>query len=116
MKERILICGGREYHDREYFYERMNYARKWFAEQFLVIQGGARGADRLAAVWSFEVGCAMMQMPANWYLFDTKAGAIRNAWMLKWAQPDLVIAFPGGSGTANMVGLATKASIDIWKP
>lgn len=115
-KERILVFGGREFHDREYFYARMADAVPWFGEEFLIIQGGARGADQLAKVWAFETGCAMMQMPANWFLFDKRAGQIRNRWMLKWAMPDLGIGFPGGAGTAHMASILKAANIDIWMP
>jgi len=116
VKERILVCGGREYHDRQYFFERMNYAKQWFAKEFCIIHGHARGADMLAHVWCFETGCATMSMPANWHYYDKRAGPIRNRWMLKWGMPDLVIAFPGNSGTADMVSIATNANIDVWKP
>jgi UDP-N-acetylmuramoylalanine-D-glutamate ligase len=33
--------------------------------------------------------------------------------MLNEGKPDLVVAFPGGAGTENMVSLATKAGIEV---
>lgn len=114
--EIILVCGGREYNDREFFYKTMDSAKPFFAKEFCIVQGQARGADRLAAVWAFERGCAMMAMPANWYTFDKGAGVIRNEWMLKFCKPELVIAFPGGSGTAHMVKIARNANLPVWMP
>jgi predicted Rossmann-fold nucleotide-binding protein len=38
---------------------------------------------------------------------------VRNRQMLTEGRPDLVVAFPGGKGTANMVALARKAGVEI---
>jgi len=35
--------------------------------------------------------------------------------MIKYAMPDLVVAFPGGTGTANMIKQARAASIDVFE-
>jgi hypothetical protein len=35
--------------------------------------------------------------------------------MLDVGKPDLVIAFPGGNGTAHMVGIAKAAGITVIK-
>lgn len=114
--EIILVCGGRDYNDREFFYKTMDSAKPFFAEECCIVHGNARGADRLAYVWAFERGCAQMAMPANWYTFDKKAGTLRNRWMLKFAKPELVIAFSGGSGTANMVAISRLSNIPVWEP
>ena len=50
--------------------------------------------------------------PADWKRHGRAAGPIRNGEMLK-DRPDLVVAFPGGKGTANMVTQATNAGIEI---
>jgi predicted Rossmann-fold nucleotide-binding protein len=31
-------------------------------------------------------------------------------------RPDVVIAFPGGAGTADMVRAATAAGVKVWQP
>jgi hypothetical protein len=41
------------------------------------------------------------------------AGPIRNQRMIDEGKPDLVIAFPGGRGTADMVSRAKKAGIPV---
>jgi UDP-N-acetylmuramoylalanine-D-glutamate ligase len=38
---------------------------------------------------------------------------MRNKWMLTDGKPDLVIAFPGGRGTASMVNLARAAGVPV---
>lgn len=69
----------------------------------------------MAHVWAFFEGCPVIRMDANWDFYGKKAGPIRNTWMLKYATPDLVIAFPGGGGTADMVAQAEAAGIDVFK-
>ncbi|MEM9912925.1 MAG: hypothetical protein AAF922_19365 [Pseudomonadota bacterium] len=41
------------------------------------------------------------------------AGPIRNKEMLDEGCPDLVVAFPGGRGTANMVKQAQAAGVEV---
>lgn len=114
--ERILVCGGRDFTDQQLVVNILNELRPYFAEQFCLIHGGARGADRCAHVWAFFQGCPVIEMKANWDFYDKKAGPVRNTWMLNWAEPDLIIAFPGGVGTANMVLQAQSRGIDIYEP
>jgi len=47
--------------------------------------------------------------------YKNAAGPIRNQWMLKYGKPDLVLALPGGAGTASMIDLASKAGVPFKK-
>lgn len=115
-KSRILVCGGRDFNDEILFYKSMSIAEQWFMKKFCIIQGQARGADRMAAIWAFQRGCAMLAIPANWDAYAKAAGTVRNTWMLDFGLPDLVIAFPGGDGTFNMTKQSRKRGIDVWEP
>jgi hypothetical protein len=112
---RILVCGGRDFTDQARINQVLNECRPFFEPEFLLIHGGARGADMGAHVWAFFAGCAVMRMDANWDFYGRQAGAVRNRWMLKWAKPDLVIAFPGGNGTANMIAESRKAGVEVYE-
>lgn len=79
----------------------------------LLIQGGATGVDEAAKRWAQARGIPVMEFPANWTHQGKAAGPIRNAAMLKYGQPELVVAFPGGNGTANMVKLARAAGVPV---
>lgn len=50
-------------------------------------------------------------MKADWNLYGKAAGAIRNTAMLDDHTPTLVVAFPDGKGTANMVRQAMARGI-----
>lgn len=78
----------------------------------VIIEGGARGADALAKRWAQSLPLPVMEFPANWEDGVT-AGPIRNAAMLEFGKPDLVIAFPGGKGTADMVAKARAAGVEV---
>ena len=49
---------------------------------------------------------------ADWEKHGKAAGPKRNKRMLEW-KPDLVVAFPGGKGTANMVQQARQAGVEV---
>lgn len=50
---------------------------------------------------------------ADWDGLGRKAGPIRNQRMLDEGKPDLVVAFPGDKGTADMVRRARTASLEV---
>ena len=69
--------------------------------------------NSLAAAWAAGRGIPVEVCKADWQGLGRAAGPIRNQQMLDEGQPDLVIAFPGGIGTANMTALAAKASVKV---
>ena len=108
----VLVCGGRDYGSTEAeikaMRERLGRLKNWT----VVIHGGARGADTLAGAIARELGLHVACVLANWSLYGKAAGHRRNAAMLA-LKPELVIAFPGGRGTANCVDQARKAGIRV---
>ena len=115
MKKRILICGGREFADSAMVASAMAYLETFIDPQYCIIQGGAKGADRLAGDYAKLKGRPCIVMYANWDVYGKRAGTLRNTWMLNYAGPDLVVAFPGGRGTADMIKQARGAGIDVWE-
>jgi len=71
-----------------------------------IIQGDARGYDTLGKLWGMQNRKAVQTLPARWKTLGNAAGPVRNdlmiAALLKEPCP-LVIGFPGGSGTADML-------------
>lgn len=116
MKSRILVCGGRNYWDRAAFLAAMQHAQQWFEPSFCIIQGGANGADHLAKEWAIERRVPVLEFCAPWGTMGKQAGKQRNSWMLLFGLPDLVIAFPGHSGTANMIAQAKTIELPVWEP
>ena len=87
----------------------------------LVLHGGARGADAAIGLAAQQLGWSSAVMPAQWQLHGRAAGPIRNRELLQQAiakavahtSPGsiasvLVVAFPGGAGTASLVREARR--------
>jgi YspA, cpYpsA-related SLOG family len=109
---RILVCGGRDYSDGRALKEALDAIH---AERPVtrLIHGAARGADSLAAGWARSRGIPALRFPADWKKDGKAAGFIRNTKMLREGLPELVVAFPGGKGTAHMVKLARDAGVAV---
>lgn len=105
---RVLVCGGRDFADRDAVYQTLTDYRP-----SVVIQGGATGADRLAYEWARWARVSVQTFHANWKDHGKGAGPIRNQRMLDEGKPDIVIAFPGGRGTADMVRRAKIAGVEV---
>lgn len=113
---RVLICGGREFNDMKAVSREMAKVRDWYGGISCVIEGGARGADYLGKLWAEREGIPVFECRANWNRFGKRAGHVRNGWMIEHGKPDVVVAFPGGRGTENMLAQAAKAELLIWTP
>lgn len=112
--KRILICGGRDYNDKDKVYDILNKALYVFKEVH-IIHGAASGADSLAGDWAHDKQMSWTAYTADWSEYGKRAGYIRNVQMLNEGKPDLVIAFPGGKGTQMMINLAEAAKVPVKK-
>lgn len=117
---RVIVCGGRNFRDAAFLDVALSaFHRKHRIE--LVITGdgdgvaGAPGADKLAASWATAHGIHVASVRALWKTHDKAAGPIRNGILLT-LDPEAVIAFPGGPGTADMVKRARDEGLPIWEP
>lgn len=110
----VLVCGGRAFDDHRCVFRTLDvlHAKRRIA---LIVHGDATGADRWADRWAHTGGndIGRMAFPADWERHGRAAGPIRNAEMLRAAKPDVVVAFPGGKGTADMVRRAKAAGVDV---
>jgi hypothetical protein len=109
---RILVCGGRDYADADRVAIELDQLHRRHGID-LIIEGGARGADSLAREWAATSGVACMTVNADWKALRRAAGPIRNQRMIDQGKPDLVMAFPGGRGTADTVRRAKAAGIEV---
>lgn len=104
------MTGGRDYADRA------NVSRVLMEiAPGLVIQGGARGADEMARSWAVTNGVHTCEVPALWDNYGKAAGHKRNAVMVELCARlgGIVVAFPGGAGTAGCVALARAKGLDV---
>jgi predicted Rossmann-fold nucleotide-binding protein len=112
---KVIVCGGRRFDQRR----ALNQALATLHADHkisLVVTGGASGADHLAKLWAQHERVAVCEFPANWQFEGRVAGPKRNAAMLRLAQPDLVVAFPGGAGTESMMRQARAVGVPVVEP
>lgn len=140
---KVLVCGGRDYgnlarlkgnrKDPEWIQKEREYRHimgtlnrmslEWpktpedeygnWLPDVTIISGAAQGVDSVAIDWAVVNWQKCEEYPADWKAFGKLAGIKRNEQMLLVGQPDLVVAFPGGSGTADMVRRAKRAKIKV---
>jgi hypothetical protein len=121
---RVLVCGDRKWDDAWMIHvvlrgiARTLEANGGSSADLYVIDGGAKGADRIAGDWRDRSGADGKTYPANWTEHHRAAGPIRNQQMLTEGQPDVVFAFHDNlaesKGTADMVRRATKARVSTF--
>lgn len=110
MSQRAIVCGGRYYSDSA----KIDAALSALA-LCGIAHGDAGGADALADRWARESGVPITTFPADWNALGRAAGPIRNQRMLDEFRPDLVVAFPGGRGTYDMVTRARSAGVLVME-
>lgn len=111
----VIVCGGRDYNDKRVMIRVLDALRTEASIEF-VVTGGQRGADTIGLQWAEYRGVPHAKeevTPQEWTQRGRAAGPMRNRRMLHKYAPDLVIAFPGHTGTADMVKQAKKANVMV---
>ena len=115
---RVIVCGGRDYdnpslvsHIIDYVWDSMNN----YGDLTIATGECQGGADLFARQFAEKMShwVKYVGYPAEWEAHGKAAGPIRNAHMLSDFKPDLVVAFPGGKGTADMVRKAQEAGVTV---
>ncbi len=109
---KLLVCGGRDYDNYNAFLSAMDQLP---FRPSIIIEGGAKGADRMGRRWAIQNGVHYATVPALWAVYDNAAGPKRNSAMLI-LNPDYCLAMPGGTGTADMVKQCQRFGVVVWEP
>lgn len=127
---KVLVCGGRTYEDERLLNHTLDTlhavlgisviihgdAGKFYDYPDHIISDEAGfwvGADKLAGQWARRNGVTERFYKPDWNKYGRKAGPMRNQLMLDESVPDLVLAFPGGRGTKDMVKRARAADYKV---
>ena len=124
---KVLICGGRDWDKILASFKALD---DFHAVEPIthVIHGAAPGADEIGVAWAKARGITCDAFPADWgnlshpdafvltnrrgTKYDAKAGSRRNILMAD-QKPAVVLAFPGGKGTRNMINIAKGRGIRV---
>lgn len=112
----VIIAGGRDYQFSESDYGLLDalHSEHGFT---CVITGGSRGADAGAKEWARTRRVLQVVCHANWRRLGKGAGPVRNQQMidhvLDFSMDRLLIAFPGGKDTADIIRRAKIAGFQV---
>lgn len=110
---RLLITGSRYFNDADLMHTAIRDAvstlRGFGFNHVVLVHGGARGADMLAAHIGRSMGLEIEAHPARWDVYGKAAGPVRNREMVELGA-DLMLAFPVGEsrGTRGCMQLARE--------
>jgi hypothetical protein len=109
---RVLVVGGRHFEDADKVHREL-VRLNWQKPIGVLIHGSVTGVGIAAEAWARSNGTPVVRYPPNWTLYGKKAEGLRNAFMIGDSRPDLVLAFPGGRHTADLIQKAIEAKIAV---
>jgi len=104
----VIIAGGRTFNDYDLLVESCD---KLFVNKhpnIEIVNGGARGADRLGGKYAIQKGYKMKPFPADWDNFGKAGGYIRNKEMAEYADAALIFWDNKSKGSESMISLAKQ--------
>jgi hypothetical protein len=78
---RVLVCGSRIFDHKEKLFKVLDQLHKDVGID-VIIEGDAKGADRMAGFWARKNKIDNLKFPADWDKYGRGAGYIRNMQML----------------------------------
>lgn len=116
MMTRVIVCGGREFNDRELCFSKLDQILSEY-ENPEIVSGHAKGADLLGEKYAKLHSLPLKVFPAEWKKYGRGAGPVRNRQMLQYAleEKPLIIAFWNGvsPGTKDMIRQAEDAGAEV---
>jgi hypothetical protein len=106
--KRIGVTGGRDFDS----WHLVVHVLRQMPEGAVLVHGAAPGADSQCAEWWDMQGRVCEAHPAAWGTHGKAAGPLRNQEMVD-SGLDLLLAFPGGRGTADMTRRAQAAGVPV---
>lgn len=126
---RVAVTGSRNYRDRARVFSVLDQVHAQ-TPITLLVHGDGTGADQLADDWAVSRGVERLRISAEWQnfvdgvvvvkhradgsIYNAAAGPNRNQ-KIADRKPDMLVHFPGGSGTQDMMGRARRAGIKLYK-
>lgn len=108
----VLVCGDADAVDEQRVFAILD---RLLADEgdFRIVHGGKRGADLLATKWAIAHRVRSIVERASWFRYGKAAGPLRNEHMLNGYDPFLVLAFPGGQDSMDLVARARRAGVRV---
>jgi hypothetical protein len=108
---RVIIAGGRDYHEYKTLLEAINQAQ---FDITTVVSGGAKGVDALGEQYAIETNKTLHIYEADWERHGRAAGPLRNKKMAENADALIAIWDGKSRGTKNMIETAHKHNLLVF--
>lgn len=108
---RICVTGGRDFKAWKF----LSHVLDLLNPTEIGVGDCHTGADQMTRWWAYTnlKESARREYRADWQALGLNAGPARNHRMLTDFKPDLLLAFPGGKGTADCKAKALKMGIPV---
>lgn len=105
---RLAVVGSRNCNDYGLVHVALSRYLDVYGESLVIVSGGAKGADSLAARFARENNLELIEHLPDWNRFGKSAGFKRN-WLI-WQDADAGVAFWDGisRGTAHSFDIAKQ--------
>lgn len=120
MSHYVAFTGGRNYEDRGSVAEVLGFLRSFYSSDLRVLHGAAPGLDTLVDDLCKELDIRCKAFPAQWAKYGKGAGHVRNGEMVAYLDmcrrkqhTVQIVAFPGGTGTQDMMTQGEAREIDV---
>jgi hypothetical protein len=113
---KLLVCGGRVGIPQSAVEAVLDALAPSLSKPLTVIHGAARQTDSYAGDMGSEAWPQGRPLPPSTRALDggtDDAPKMRN-WRMAEQRPEVILAFPGGPGTRNMIGIGQSKQIPIW--
>lgn len=113
----IIVAGSRSFSDMSLLCNKLDYYLQK-QEKILIVHGGAKGADKCAAMYAKDRNIETKVFLPDWEKHGKKAGILRNIEMFeyvsKFQNRGCVVFWDGKSrGTKNDIELAEKYNVPL---
>jgi len=123
MEYMQLIAGGRDFSDTARMVRHIEKLIQMRGRNVTIIEGDAKGADRIAGNVARQHGLKVEVFPADWDNIGRSAGFVRNQSMAERLKGHIdngglgsVVLFPGGRGTDHMRNTARRLGLMVFSP
>ena len=118
LEYRVVVFGSRHAKDPWPVRQELSRRKMQWPPGLVIVNGCAPGIDSFARQWAVDLGIPVDDYPirvADWDRYKKGAGPRRNQQMIDEGKPNEGIAFPGGSGTLDMLDRMEHAGIPVIK-
>ncbi len=110
---RLIVAGSRNITTYETVKTAIDSLVNQGMEITAIIEGTAKGVDKLASRYAKEHGIENIRVPAEWQLYQRGAGAVRNRKMAEIGDALLALWDGSSKGTMNMIAAANAKRIPV---